>query len=87
MTKATLQWDRQHRVRAKGYGPARRSPDLDGIFAASEPGVVGAVNALNQAGKVGKIKLIAHPVKTPASSSSRSKHQRSASPGDPQAKL
>lgn len=33
-------------------------PDLDGIFAASEPGVVGAVNALNQAGKAGKIKLI-----------------------------
>ena len=34
------------------------NPDLDGIFAASEPGVVGAVNALNQAGKAGKIKLI-----------------------------
>jgi ribose transport system substrate-binding protein len=33
-------------------------PDLDGIFAASEPGVVGAVNALNQTGKAGKIKLI-----------------------------
>ncbi len=33
-------------------------PDLDGIFAASEPGVVGAVNALNQAGKAGRIKLI-----------------------------
>jgi ribose transport system substrate-binding protein len=33
-------------------------PDLDGIFAASEPGVVGAVNALNQTGKTGKIKLI-----------------------------
>lgn len=33
-------------------------PDLDGIFAASEPGVVGAVNALNQAGKAGKIKFI-----------------------------
>jgi ribose transport system substrate-binding protein len=33
-------------------------PDLDGIFAASEPGVVGALNALNQAGKAGKIKLI-----------------------------
>jgi ribose transport system substrate-binding protein len=33
-------------------------PDLDGIFAASEPGVVGAVNALKQAGKAGKIKLI-----------------------------
>jgi ribose transport system substrate-binding protein len=34
------------------------NPDLDGIFAASEPGVVGAINALNQAGKAGKIKLI-----------------------------
>ncbi|MGH3823355.1 MAG: substrate-binding domain-containing protein [Pseudonocardiaceae bacterium] len=33
-------------------------PDLDGIFAASEPGVVGAVNALSQLGKAGKIKLI-----------------------------
>jgi ribose transport system substrate-binding protein len=33
-------------------------PDLEGIFAASEPGVVGALNALNQAGKAGKIKLI-----------------------------
>ena len=33
-------------------------PDLDGIFAASEPGVVGAVNALNQAGKAEKVKLI-----------------------------
>jgi ribose transport system substrate-binding protein len=33
-------------------------PDLDGIFAASEPGVVGATNALNQAGKSGKIRLI-----------------------------
>jgi ribose transport system substrate-binding protein len=33
-------------------------PDLDGIFAASEPGVVGAVNALNQAGKAGKIKFV-----------------------------
>lgn len=33
-------------------------PDLDGIFAASEPGVVGAVNALNQTGKAGKVKLI-----------------------------
>ncbi|MGH3426612.1 MAG: substrate-binding domain-containing protein, partial [Mycobacteriales bacterium] len=33
-------------------------PDLDGIFVANEPGVVGAVNALNQAGKAGKIKLI-----------------------------
>jgi ribose transport system substrate-binding protein len=34
------------------------NPDLDGIFAASEPGVVGAINALNQAGKAGKIKLV-----------------------------
>ncbi|MDQ4021920.1 MAG: ABC transporter substrate-binding protein [Actinomycetota bacterium] len=34
------------------------NPDLDGIFAANEPGVVGATNALNQAGKVGKIKVI-----------------------------
>lgn len=34
------------------------NPDLDGIFAANEPGVVGATNALNQAGKAGKIKLI-----------------------------
>jgi ribose transport system substrate-binding protein len=34
------------------------NPDLAGIFAANEPGVVGAVNALNQAGKAGKIKLI-----------------------------
>jgi ribose transport system substrate-binding protein len=34
------------------------NPDLDGIFAASEPGVVGAINALTQAGKAGKIKLI-----------------------------
>ncbi|MGH3778083.1 MAG: ABC transporter substrate-binding protein [Pseudonocardiaceae bacterium] len=34
------------------------NPDLDGIFAANEPGVVGATNALNQAGKTGKIKLI-----------------------------
>lgn len=33
-------------------------PDLDGIFAANEPGVVGAVNAVSQAGKAGKIKLI-----------------------------
>ena len=32
--------------------------DLDGIFAANEPGVVGATNALNQAGKAGKVKLI-----------------------------
>jgi ribose transport system substrate-binding protein len=32
--------------------------DLDGIFAASEPGVVGATNALSQAGKAGKIKLV-----------------------------
>jgi ribose transport system substrate-binding protein len=34
------------------------NPDLDGIFAANEPGVIGATNALNQAGKGGKIKLI-----------------------------
>jgi ribose transport system substrate-binding protein len=34
------------------------NPDLDGIFAANEPGVVGATNALYQAGKAGKIKLI-----------------------------
>jgi len=34
------------------------NPTLDGIFAANEPGVVGATNALNQAGKAGKIKLI-----------------------------
>jgi ribose transport system substrate-binding protein len=34
------------------------NPSLDGIFAANEPGVVGATNALNQAGKAGKIKLI-----------------------------
>jgi ribose transport system substrate-binding protein len=34
------------------------NPDLDGIFAANEPGVIGAVNALNQAGKAGQIKLI-----------------------------
>ncbi|MBW0009715.1 MAG: substrate-binding domain-containing protein, partial [Pseudonocardiales bacterium] len=34
------------------------NPGLDGIFAANEPGVVGATNALNQAGKTGKIKLI-----------------------------
>lgn len=34
------------------------NPDLDGIFAANEPGVIGAVNALNQAGKAGKITLI-----------------------------
>jgi ribose transport system substrate-binding protein len=34
------------------------NPDLDGIFAANEPGVVGATNAVNQAGKAGKIKLI-----------------------------
>jgi ribose transport system substrate-binding protein len=34
------------------------NPDLDGIFAANEPGVVGATNALNQAGKAGKTKLI-----------------------------
>ena len=34
------------------------NPDLDGIFAANEPGVVGATNALNQAGKAGKVKLI-----------------------------
>ncbi|HYZ36615.1 MAG TPA: ABC transporter substrate-binding protein, partial [Pseudonocardiaceae bacterium] len=34
------------------------NPDLDGIFAANEPGVVGATNALTQAGKAGKIKLI-----------------------------
>jgi ribose transport system substrate-binding protein len=33
-------------------------PDLDGIFAANEPGVVGAVNAVSQAGKAGKTKLI-----------------------------
>jgi ribose transport system substrate-binding protein len=33
-------------------------PDLDGIFAASEPGVIGATNALSQAGKTGKIKII-----------------------------
>lgn len=33
-------------------------PDLDGIFAANEPGVVGAVNAVGQDGKAGKIKLI-----------------------------
>jgi ribose transport system substrate-binding protein len=34
------------------------NPDLEGIFAANEPGVVGATNALTQAGKAGKIKLI-----------------------------
>src|SRR6185437_7084707 len=34
------------------------NPDLDGIFAANEPGVIGATNALNQAGQAGKIKLI-----------------------------
>ncbi len=34
------------------------NPDLDGIFAANEPGVIGAVNALNQTGKAGKITLI-----------------------------
>lgn len=34
------------------------NPDLDGIFAANEPGVVGATNALNQVGKAGRIKLI-----------------------------
>jgi ribose transport system substrate-binding protein len=34
------------------------NPALDGIFAANEPGVVGATNALNQAGKAGKIKLV-----------------------------
>lgn len=34
------------------------NPDLDGIFAANEAGVIGATNALNQAGKAGKIKLI-----------------------------
>jgi ribose transport system substrate-binding protein len=34
------------------------NPGLDGIFAANEPGVIGATNALNQAGKAGKIKLI-----------------------------
>lgn len=34
------------------------NPDLDGIFVANEPGVVGATNALNQTGKAGKIKLI-----------------------------
>lgn len=33
-------------------------PGLDGIFAANEPGVVGAAAALEQAGKAGKIKLI-----------------------------
>jgi ribose transport system substrate-binding protein len=34
------------------------NPDLDGIFAANEPGVVGATNALNQAGRAGEIKLV-----------------------------
>jgi len=34
------------------------NPDLDGIFAANEPGVIGATNALNQAGRAGKVKLI-----------------------------
>jgi ribose transport system substrate-binding protein len=34
------------------------NPDLDGIFAASEPGVIGATNALSQTGKAGKIKLV-----------------------------
>jgi ribose transport system substrate-binding protein len=34
------------------------NPDLDGIFVANEPGVVGAINALTQAGKAGKVKII-----------------------------
>ncbi|MBW3624719.1 MAG: ABC transporter substrate-binding protein [Armatimonadetes bacterium] len=34
-------------------------PDLDGIFAANEPGGVGAANALRQRGLAGKVKLVA----------------------------
>ncbi|GAB3432608.1 ABC transporter substrate-binding protein [Flindersiella endophytica] len=33
-------------------------PDLDGIFAANEPGVLGAAEAVRQAGKAGKVKII-----------------------------
>lgn len=33
-------------------------PDLDGIFAANEPGVLGAAEAVRQAGKAGEIKII-----------------------------
>ena len=33
-------------------------PDLNGIFAANEPGVVGAVQAVRQAGKAGKIVIV-----------------------------
>ncbi|GAC1361103.1 MAG: ABC transporter substrate-binding protein [Ktedonobacteraceae bacterium] len=33
-------------------------PDLDGIFAANEPGVVGAAEAIRKAGKAGKIVII-----------------------------
>ncbi|MQA84795.1 MAG: substrate-binding domain-containing protein [Streptosporangiales bacterium] len=34
------------------------NPDLDGIFAANEPGVLGAAEAVRQAGKEGDIKII-----------------------------
>lgn len=33
-------------------------PDLDGIFAASEPGAVGAAQAVKAAGKTGEVKLV-----------------------------
>ena len=33
-------------------------PDLDGIFAANEPGVLGAAEAVRQAGKAGKVEIV-----------------------------
>lgn len=34
-------------------------PDLDGIFAANEPGAIGAVEAVRAAGKAGQVKIVA----------------------------
>ncbi|MCC7491676.1 MAG: ABC transporter substrate-binding protein [Fimbriimonadaceae bacterium] len=35
-------------------------PNLAGIFAANEPGAIGAANALNEMGKAGKVKLVGY---------------------------
>jgi ribose transport system substrate-binding protein len=34
------------------------NPDLDGIFAANEPGAIGALNAVKNKGLVGKVKIV-----------------------------
>ncbi len=49
---------------AKGKAVAQdmltSTPDLAGIFAANEPGVVGAANALTEMGKAGQVKLVGY---------------------------